>query len=507
MSTVVAAKDLPLHIGKPDEFRRSQEFFQRVDFNDSNVCRALSLSSICDFGTVKWEAISLESIPASLRWCINIFMRGLPASERESRAICGDEAFNSLSSLGLLRPGKKDPAVVVSPVWLYPCDNFVIASDRISDPDGEAFQPGEDVVFPAIYPGTIRFLKLLPDARNGEVLDLCGGSGIGALRLSRTARTAFTADVAERSAMFADFNGRLNGVQVGSVCGDLYEPVGDRQFDLISAHPPFVPAVGPNMVYRDGGDTGEVVTQRIISGLPEHLRAGGTCVVLCVARDTEEKNFELRVRDWLGEKSGGFDIVFGCEKILTVEEVVDSLRRGGRSPGSFDAKQIAERLRSFATRQFVYGALFIRRLSAGLAGEPLRLQLTPSGTAADFERVLAWRERGRQPDFVRQLADSRPHLAENLELTIRHVMQKGELVPAQFTFSVESGFQAALRPDGWVVPLVARLDGQKTVREIFEQSRSADELPKGFPLEAFIGLVRQMIEHGFLKSDARMNGC
>ena len=500
MSTVVAAKNLPLRIGEPGEFTRCRQFFQEAAFNDVNVCRTLSLSSIGDFGTVKWEEVPLASIPASLRWCINVFMRGLPAGESESRAVCGDETFEAFHSLGLLRSSRKDPVAVVCPVWLYPCDGFVVASDRTNDPEGEPFQPGEDVVFPAIYQGTLRFLELLPNAQNGETLDLCGGSGIGALRFSRTARTVTTADVAERSAVFADFNGRLNGIQMASVCGDLYEPVAGREFDVISAHPPFVPALGPNMVYRDGGDTGEEVTRRIIAGLPQYLRAGGTCVILCVARDTGEMAFEQRARDWLGEQRDEFDIIFGCEKILTVGEVADSLRRGKKGSDNGDALKIAERLRSFDTRQFVYGALFIRRLKTGATQKPLRLQLTTQGGAADFQRVLTWREQTRQPDFAQRLADSRPRLAGNLELTIRHVMQGGELVPVQFTFSLEAGFQAALRPDGWVVPLVARLDGQKSVREIYEQARSTDELPPGFPLEALVDLVRQMVERGFVLS-------
>lgn len=107
--------------------------------------------------------------------------------------ISGEETFDAFRSLGLLRSARKSPSAVVCPVWLYPCDGFVVASDRTDDPDGEPYQPSADVVFPAIYGGTLRFLRLLPDAQNGAALNLCGGSGIGALHLSRTARAATTA--------------------------------------------------------------------------------------------------------------------------------------------------------------------------------------------------------------------------------------------------------------------------------------------------------------------------
>jgi hypothetical protein len=498
MPAIAARTDLPLRLGHPEDFSRVRNFFRAALFDEANVCRVLALESMSDFGRVKWEKIPLDTFPAPLRWCLQVLMRGLGAGRAESQLICGGQTFASFGALGLLRPSRKDEQSVVCPVWAYPCDGWVVVSDRANDPDGEPYQPDEDVVFPAIYGGTLRFLKLLPEARNGEALDLCGGSGIGALHLSRTARTAATADVTERSARFADFNGRLNGIPLESACGNLYEPVAGRKFDVISAHPPFVPAVGPNMVYRDGGETGEEITRQIVAGLPAHLKPGGTCVILCVARDTREKPFEQRARDWLGGQQGEFDIVFGYEKILSVKDVVDSIRRGGKNLDEAQAGQLAERLYSLDTRQFAYGALFLRRFTGGGASEPLRLQLRSQGRAADFERVLQWRAFVREPDPVERLAGLQPALVRDLELTIRHVMKEGELVPAEFIFSIEAGFQAALRPDGWLVPLVARLNGTKTVRHVFEAAQAADELPAGFTLKAFTDLIGYMIERGFL---------
>lgn len=493
-----AAKDPPLRVGSEEQFRHLRDFFRRASFDETEVCRALSLDSIGDFGQTAWDKVQLDALSAPLRWCINAFMRGLAIDEAESAGICGGETLDAFRALGLLRRSRKNPSAVVCPVWLYPCDGFVIASDRTTDPDGDPFNPGEDVVFPAIYGGTLRFLQLLPESPTGEVLDLCGGSGIGALHLSKTSGFAVTADVAERSALFAEFNGHLNGARLESICGDLYEPLGDRKFDLISAHPPFVPAVGPNMIYRDGGDTGEDVIRRIVAGLPAHLRVGGECVILCVARDTGEGSFEQRALSWLGEKREEFDLIFGREKILSLEDVVASMKKNLDANG---AQQLMARFRSSDTRQFVYGALFIRRHAERAVREPSRVHLTLDGRATDFQRLLSWRERARRADFSRWLADSHPHLAARLELTIRHAMKDGELVPAEFIFSIDAGFHAALRPDGWVVPLVARLNGKKTVRQILDEARSAGELPQEFSLEPFVQLVSHMIERGFLESE------
>lgn len=489
--------DFPLRLASAEAFGRVRAFFRASNYDEPTLCRVLGLENMSALGRVDWDRVAVQ--PAALAWCVRVFARGLLTETALAAEICGPDVQDALFELGLLQPAKKTPASLLCPVWLYPLAEFIIASDRRDDPEDAAFTPAADVVFPAIYGGTLRFLQLLPET-HGAALDLCGGSGIGALQLSRTARISVTADLAERSAVFAEFNARLNSRPVESLSGDLYAPVPGRQFDFISAHPPFVPATGPNMVYRDGGDSGEEVTRGVVAGLPAHLRAGGDCVILCVARDTAKQTFEQRVREWLGDRRDEFEIVFGLEKILSVEEVVDSLRKRGQNVTPAEARSLLTRLQSLETRQFVYGALFIRRHAGRVAAEPLRVHLTPRGKAADFERLLAWREFCRQPDFLAGLARSRPQPATELVLTARHVVQAGELVPAEFVFSIEAGFAAALRPDAWVVPLVARLNGQRSVAEVFSAAQHAGELPDGFTLESFLGLVQRLLELGLFRS-------
>lgn len=495
----MSAPSNPLRLGSPEEFALVRDFFQAADFNDATVCRVLALNDMSDVGRVRWADVNLEAVPPSLRWCLQLFLRGGLISESDSRSLCGENLFAALRSLGLVRPARKDSSMVLCPVWLYPADGFVVVSDRREDPEGAEYVPPDDVVFPAIYAGTLRFLRLLPDARGGDALDHCGGSGIGALHLARTAGRVASADVTGRSAFFAEFNGRLNGVPLESLCGDLYAPVAGRQFDLITAHPPFVPATGPNMVYRDGGASGEEVTQRLIEGLPACLRPGGTCVILCVARDTADQTFEQRVHEWLGETRDYFDVIFGLEKVLTVEGVVDSMRKRGQQIGEAAARELYARLRSLGTRQFVYGATFIRRFAEPVRQKPFRIGLTTEGGASGFERLFAWREFARRPGFRDWLPEARPGFAPQLQLTARHQVQEGELVPVEFVFAIEDGLEAALRPDAWVVPLLARLNGQRSIREVFDSARQADELPVGFQLQDFAGLIASMIERGFLR--------
>jgi SAM-dependent methyltransferase len=477
-----------------------REFFGTARFDDVTVCQLLGMKDMSDLGHVRWLSVQLEAVPTTLHLCIRAFLRGQSLPSTDFMEVCGPGILEALQALGLIRPSLTQAGRMVCPVWVYPAKGFVLASDRRDDPDGKAFIPAPDVVFPAIYGGTLRFLELLPD-EGGDALDLCGGSGIGAMFLSRTSARAATADITKRSAWFAEFNARLNGSHIESLCGDLYTPVGGRTFDLITAHPPFVPASGDNMTYRDAGDTGEEITQRIVQGLPTYLRPGGTCVLLCVARDTTDGPFEERLQRWLAPCADQFDVIFGREKILSIEEVVDSVSRRGSGLRPEEADRLRERLRSLGTEQFVYGAVFVRRLFGSTRCKPLRLTLSPTGKARDFERVFDWRQQRAVPGFADWFSRSRPHLAPQLELRARYEVKEAELVPAEFVFSVNRGLEAALRLDGWVVPLVARLAGKATIEEVFENARSAAELPSDFTLQAFGELVGDLVERGFLDLD------
>jgi SAM-dependent methyltransferase len=496
MDTPTAAS-MPLRLGASGDFAICRDFLRECAFTESAICAWLKLDDLSSLGKVKWEGLDPGAVEPRAWAALQLFLRGETYPRAEFVANAGEGALGAFASLGLLRSSRVNPEHLLCPVWLYPVDGFWVVSDRPVNPEESRDTTADDVVFPAIYAGTLRFLRILPDAKGGDALDLCGGTGIGALHLSRAARSVATADLTKRSALFAEFNGRLNGVAVESLEGDLFGPVGGRTFDLITGHPPFVPATGTTMIYRDAGEAGEDVTRRMIEETPKHLRPGGTCVVLCVARDTHEAPIEERVRDWLGESHADFDILYGQEKILTVEAVVESMARRGQNLSPDAAQSLLERLRSLGSRQFVYGAIFIRRLRAPHNLPPFRFRISPEADASEFERLFAWREETRKPGFQEWLTNFAPRLNSRVQLTARHVVHEGELVPGEFIFSIDAGLQAAFRPDGWVVPLLARLNGTRTVKEVFLSAQAADELPEGFRLEDFAGLVRQMLERGF----------
>jgi hypothetical protein len=482
-----AAARVPVRIGRPEEFARVRGLLRAAGFDDDTVCRTLGVENLGQFARVHWDAPVLASAPALLRSLIEVFIRGRHVPEAELRALCGEEAWGALLALGLLATGAS-PTLIGSPVWLYPVDGFLVISDRHDDPHGRPVALADDAVFPAMDAGTLRFLKLLPDARGGTALDLCGGCGIGALHLSRTTRDSVTADVTERSALFADFNSRLNGASVTSVCGDLYQPLRGRTFDLITAHPPFVPAEAPKMVFRDAGETGEDIVRRVVEGLPAHLRANGTCMIVCAGRDAEQP-FEQRARDWLGPAASGFDVVFGHQQAIPIEQIGGNAKETGGLPA---------RIRAMGTHQYVYGALMLRHCAEPVTDAPLRIQIAPFATAADLARVLAWRHHRRQAGFAQWLAGARPRRSPHLTLSARHALRDGRLVPSESELRVAGAVPSALRLQGWMVPVLKRLDGSCTIAEALAAAQAAGEVPKGLTRDALADLLNWLIERTFL---------
>ena len=116
-----------------------------------------------------------------------------------------------------------------------------------------------------------------PEARAARVLDLGCGAGTLALLLARDAGETVGTDVNPRAVALARFNARMNGISNAAfLCGDLFEPVAGRQFDLILSQPPYYPAPKEDAeLFLHGGPVGEELALRVAAGMPARLTPGG----------------------------------------------------------------------------------------------------------------------------------------------------------------------------------------------------------------------------------------
>ena len=130
---------------------------------------------------------------------------------------------------------------------------------------------------------TLRAEALPPGAR---VLDVCTGSGLLAVTAALCGARATAVDVSRRAVVCAALNGRLNGVRVRALRGDLLAPVRGERFDAIVSNPPYLPAADDGLPGRgaarawDAGRDGRVVLDRLCAQAPDHLAAGGVILLI-----------------------------------------------------------------------------------------------------------------------------------------------------------------------------------------------------------------------------------
>ena len=125
-------------------------------------------------------------------------------------------------------------------------------------------------------------------------------------------------------------------------------------------------------------------------------------------------------------------------------------------------------------------------------------KFTDQTDGGDFEAAFSTHDRLSQPNFLASLEEATPRLSPRLEVKVTHVVHEGSLVPANFLFEIDKPFEAHVRFDSWMVPLLARLDGKTTLAKIYKDVRSEGSIPEEFKLENFAVLVARALEMGFI---------
>jgi ribosomal protein L3 glutamine methyltransferase len=154
-----------------------------------------------------------------------------------------------------------------------------------------------------------------------NVLDLCTGSGCLAVLASRTFPNAAidAVDISKGALDVAARNLSDYGLQdrVRLTRGDLFQPLGDRRYDLIISNPPYVDVQGmaelprecraePRLAF-DGGVDGLAVVRRILDEAGRHLTPqGGLLCEIGRGRELLEAEYPQLPLLWLDtEESDG----------------------------------------------------------------------------------------------------------------------------------------------------------------------------------------------------------
>ncbi|QOX81752.1 methyltransferase [Nanchangia anserum] len=157
----------------------------------------------------------------------------------------------------------------------------------------------------ALTHASLTLHRLLGTTARGRVLDLGCGSGVHALWAARHATHVVATDVSERALAITRANARLNGLDVETRSGSLYEPVAGERFDVVCSNAPFVitpPSAGERLVYRDAGFPGDTFVRDLVRGLADHLNEGGRGYVLANWFITDTDAPSAGVEGWLTDQ-------------------------------------------------------------------------------------------------------------------------------------------------------------------------------------------------------------
>lgn len=515
MTAEAQNQELPLRLGSPEHFARVESLLRTSGFEEPAICRILKIHSLSHLGAVNPEQADLSAANSEvLASLIRLFLFLEAVKCEDIESVIEPSALRSLLALDVLRTGA-DAGIETyhSSVLLCPVEGFFVASDRHKSAGGSPFTPPPDAVFPAAFIGTLRFLRVISKAPARDVLDLCSGSGIGALVLSKCAQHATACDITLRATHFAKFNRLLNrcyNIEVEQ--GDLYSAVEGRTFDRIVAHPPYVPSLSTQQVYRDGGETGEKLVRQIIEGLPRYLNPGGSFYCVCAGWDTHDGLFEGRTRRWLAESQGEFDVVFACNNDMSPEELAMQLVKQAHSDDASEIPRWDKVFSEAGVERLVYGAIVIHRRAQPEKSVPpvepltLRLRLSTITDGSCFEWAMRWyRWRAHQEatgELTSEISAAKPRFGSHLQVKVTYSVQEGTLVAADVVLESEGPFLAATRVDLWVLPVLANFNGDRTVEQVYETASERSMLPEPLGLHDFTTLIANMIERGYLEIDS-----
>ena len=147
--------------------------------------------------------------------------------------------------------------------------------------------------------------QMLSEVRTSDVLtflDLCAGSGAIGCAIFKNIPNAQVyfgeIDPSHEATILKNIReNSLDEARAHIGIGDLFEPFGDIQFDVIAANPPYIP-IGrelpasvanyePALALRAGPD-GLDITRRIANELPHHLKTGGQAWIECDTANINE---------------------------------------------------------------------------------------------------------------------------------------------------------------------------------------------------------------------------
>lgn len=436
--------------------------------------------------------------PTPYNTLVRLFFLGQIVPVAAARQALTATDVESLIAFGLLQ--QTDDGIC-SEAMLIPAEDLFLAQDFPAEVIGGS-EPANHVLGAGRASVTLANLTV---RRQGEtVLDIGTGSGFQAALAAGHAAQVIATDVSLRALQFAALTARLNGISNLELRrGSLYEPVGDQQFDLIIANPPFVISPESRYIYRDSGLPGDTISEQVIRGASTRLREGGYAVVLCNWYYQEGQEWSDRPRQWVTAS--------GCDAWLLCYKNDDPLTYAAnwlRSTESDDRERYGQLLdtwlqyyKQMGIDWISSGAVLLRRRSG--RRNWVRADTVPpqhgNGSCSDqIQRIFDTQ------NLLESLEDERQLLDCTLVLTPDHRMEHvltakdGGWTVQEAILKHTQGLEFVGSVDRLVSAILAGCNGHHTLRELVADVAQGVGIDFDAVAPASLGVVRKLMQWGFL---------
>jgi Methyltransferase small domain len=420
---------------------------------------------------------------------LRLFLLGVPVTRARLDELVGTQLLAGLAGAGLL---VQDAEVVHGAARLVPHDELLIASDHAGAAEAHA-----DHV-PGVHRPSVALAHLTVRGQGERALDLCTGNGIQAILLAAHAEHVVATDVNVRALAYAAFNAALNGAaNVETRPGSFFEPIEGEQFDLIVANPPYVVSPESTYLFRDGGMSGDAVSEHVVRATPAALAPGAFASVL-IAWALDPDDPAERPQNWL-EGSG-------CDAFLlhtSTDDPIETATVWNRDlldrPESY-AEALDRWLayyRELGIEHLGYACLVLRKRGDGRDGwlEALQLPraaLRPAGR--HVRQLFETHDRLSEIDSDTVLLDRRLRVVDDAVVTQDTRFAGGRWHAENLTLRLENGLPFSAELDPPTARLIRELDGTRTLSEALAAAVDSDATR-----QTGLSLARRMLEIGFLE--------
>ncbi len=341
-------------------------------------------------------------------------------------------------------------------------------------------------------------------------LDLGTGCGIQALLGAQHSDRVLAVDRNPRAVQLAAFNAKLNGISnVECLEGDLFEPVQGHTFDLVIANPPFVISPEMRYTYRDSGMEADQICRKIVRQAPEFVREGGYCQILC--------NWaEYTGQDWRERLSGWFEGT-GCDVWVIRSETRDAgtyastwIRHTERAQPEQFAQRFEEWMAYYEEQGIdaIGAGLITMRRSKGRrnwfrADDAPEKMLGPCG-----DHIVQGFELRDFLETVRDdstLLNTRLRVSPDVRLERQSVPSTEGWAEQVVQLHLTRGLAYSGRIDPFVANLVIGCDGQRRLSDLVADMAASLGADPVSIASTCCGVVRGLIERGFLVQDGTDN--